>query len=174
MPMRILVLTFAFMALLAVPAVTLASDPSPANQATAQQRCRDQLKTMGVKDFRALYGTNANKKNAFGKCVSKLAQQEAANQDNAAKQCQKERDDNPAAFATKYGTNHNNRNAFGKCVSQKAKAQSQAEQQATLNAAKACKAERADDATAFQNKYGKNHNKQNAFGKCVSMKAKQQ
>jgi Tfp pilus assembly protein PilV len=171
--MRILVLTISLMALLAVPAVTLASEPSAANQATAQQRCRDQLKAMEVKDFRALYGTNHNKRNAFGKCVSKLAQQEAANQQNAAQRCRTERDADQVAFANKYGTNHNKSNAFGKCVSQKAKAKSQAEQQTTLNAAKDCKAERADDPAAFQSKYGKNHNKQNAFGKCVSMKAKQ-
>jgi len=171
--MRILVLTTVFLALLAVPAVTLASDPSPANQATAQQRCRDQRNAMTAKDFRDLYGTNQNKRNAFGKCVSKLAQQEAANQENAAQQCRTERDADAVAFADKYGTNGNKRNAFGKCVSQKAKAKSQAEQQATLNAAKACKAERADNLAAFQDKYGKNHNKQNAFGKCVSMKAKQ-
>ena len=109
---------------LAVPAATLADDaPTPANQSTAQQRCRDQLKSMSTKDFHALYGTNANGKNAFGKCVS-----------------------------------------------QKAKAQSQDEEQATENAAKACKAERANDASAFADKYGKT---KHAFGKCVSSKVKQ-
>ena len=41
-------------------------------------------------------------------------------------------------------------------------------QSADKNAAKKCKAERADGAEAFQNKYGTNANKANAFGKCVS------
>jgi Ni/Co efflux regulator RcnB len=40
------------------------------------------------------------------------------------------------------------------------------------HAAKECKAERADDPAAFQKKYGTNHNGRNAFGKCVSQKAK--
>jgi hypothetical protein len=41
------------------------------------------------------------------------------------------------------------------------------------NAAKECKAEREADAAAFTEKYGTNHNKKNAYGKCVSSKAKE-
>ncbi|MEX2612880.1 MAG: hypothetical protein WD380_04825 [Gaiellaceae bacterium] len=44
------------------------------------------------------------------------------------------------------------------------------------NAAKACKAERGTTALsieAFAQRYGKNKNKKNAFGKCVSSKAKE-
>jgi hypothetical protein len=81
--------------------------------------------------FMDTYGTNPNKRNAFGKCVSKKAsakeaaaderdQQEADEFKNAAKECDAERDADPDAFATKYGTNENKRNAFGKCVSEKA------------------------------------------------------
>lgn len=42
------------------------------------------------------------------------------------------------------------------------------------NAAKACKAERASAASieAFNQKYGTNKNKKNAFGKCVSKHSK--
>ena len=40
------------------------------------------------------------------------------------------------------------------------------------NAAKTCKAERDADATAFAEKYGTNVNGKNAYGKCVSSKAK--
>jgi RTX calcium-binding nonapeptide repeat (4 copies) len=40
------------------------------------------------------------------------------------------------------------------------------------NPAKKCKAERAADPAAFTEKYGKNKNKKNAFGKCVSQTAK--
>jgi hypothetical protein len=40
------------------------------------------------------------------------------------------------------------------------------------NAAKACKAERAADPDAFAEKYGTNENDKNAYGKCVSSKAK--
>jgi hypothetical protein len=40
-------------------------------------------------------------------------------------------------------------------------------------AAHECKAERADDAEAFEERYGTNANRRNAFGKCVSTKAKE-
>lgn len=41
------------------------------------------------------------------------------------------------------------------------------------NAAKACKAERAADPAAFTAKYGTNKNGRNAYGKCVSAKARE-
>ena len=41
------------------------------------------------------------------------------------------------------------------------------------NAAKDCKAERDADATAFAETYGTNDNGKNAYGKCVSSKAKE-
>ena len=42
------------------------------------------------------------------------------------------------------------------------------------NAAQECRAEREEDAEAFQETYGTNANKRNAFGKCVSGKVKHQ
>jgi hypothetical protein len=95
----------------------------------ASQECREERETSPT--FAEDYGTNANKKNAFGKCVSQKAkeneaeadeqdQQEATAFKNAAKECDAERDTNPT-FAEDYGTNANDKNAFGKCVSQKAK-----------------------------------------------------
>jgi hypothetical protein len=119
-----------------------------------------------------LYGTNANKSNAFGKCVSKLATQNSNNQSNAAASCRSERTADPAAFAIKYGTGKKHANAFGNCVSQTAKAAAKAQQEATTNAAKACWTERKPDPAAFKAKYGTNANKSNAFGKCVSGKVK--
>jgi hypothetical protein len=79
--------------------------------------------------FNEKYGTNGNKRNAFGKCVSQKAKakeaaadaedkQDAAEQKSAAKECATERDADADAFKEKYGTNANKRNAFGKCVSQ--------------------------------------------------------
>ncbi|HYN91368.1 MAG TPA: hypothetical protein VER75_05565, partial [Thermoleophilaceae bacterium] len=41
------------------------------------------------------------------------------------------------------------------------------------NAAKECAAERTADADAFATTYGTNDNKSNAFGKCVSKKARE-
>lgn len=94
------------------------------------------------------------------------------NEKNAAKSCKAERALGVDAFNKKYGTNHNLKNGFGKCVSGKSKKKTEGDQQGTLNAAKQCKKERADmGVEAFANRYGTNHNKANAFGKCVSSKA---
>ena len=44
----------------------------------------------------------------------------------------------------------------------------------TPNVSALCRTERATDAAGFKKKYGTNRNKSNAFGKCVSAKAKAQ
>lgn len=159
-------------ALLALPALAVAgSPPSPADHAAAVKQCTTE-RNANLAAFKLLYGTNASKSNAFGKCVSKLAQMNEADRSNAAAQCRTERSSDPAAFATKYGTGPNKKNAFGNCVSKIAKAAAAAQVQATINAAKACWTERQADPTAFKNTYGTNANKSNAFGKCVSGKVK--
>ncbi len=43
------------------------------NTVNAARQCKAERKTMGVVEFRAKYGKNANDRNAFGKCVSALA-----------------------------------------------------------------------------------------------------
>jgi ABC-type microcin C transport system permease subunit YejB len=145
---RTLILVAAFLAL-AVPAA-LAAPPadqgkpeSPGNSASAPgqqadqnaaKKCKAERGTTAesIAAFKTKYGTNANKANAFGKCVSAMvkkieAQQEAAEaRENAAKKCKAERgttEASIAAFKTKYGTNANKANAFGKCVSKLAMAQ---------------------------------------------------
>jgi hypothetical protein len=174
-------------AALACPASAFAV--KPVDKTNAAKECKAERGTDPATQeaFAAKYGTNANDKNAFGKCVSQKAKEEAAERkaakSNASKECRAERALDPAAFAEKYGTNKNNRNAFGKCVSGKAKkiqkqqdAQDQKVIDATKNAAKECDAERGETAEskqAFQDKYGKNKNDRNAFGKCVSGKAHQ-
>src|SRR5437867_10081885 len=72
-------------ALLALPALAVAgSPPSPADQAAAVKQCSTERNNMGVAAFQALYApTSANKSKAFGKCVSKLAQQNEQNRSNA-------------------------------------------------------------------------------------------
>jgi len=128
-------------------------------------------------------------KGGLGKCVSskaKTAEQDADEDTTSAAQlCKAQRTQlGPQAFTLLYG---GQANAFGKCVSKLAKQHAQnetesespaevktadqQEQQATLKAAKACKAELAADAKAFTATYGKNASKANAFGKCVSSKA---
>ena len=169
--MRKLVYLLAVAALV-VPAFAVAASPGPADKATAVKQCTTERTGMGAPTFKLLYGTNANRSNAFGKCVARLAQQNASNRANAAASCRTERASDSAAFAAKYGTGKKHANAFGNCVSQSAKAAAKAQQQATTNAAKACWAERKPDPAAFKAKYGTNANKSNAFGKCVSGKVK--
>ena len=179
--MRKLMLTAAALVALTTASAGWSAESPPAEQPNPAQLCKQQRTAMGEAAFKALYGTNANKSNAFGKCVSKQAKAVEDAQDEAAQKCRAEQNDpNFAAshggktFEQFYGTNKNGKNAFGKCVSQQTKTEAAEQQQATLNAAKACKAERAANPTAFRNKYGTNKNKSNAFGKCVSQKAKQQ
>src|SRR5439155_11986778 len=116
----------ALFAALAAPAAALADDPAPTPGQTANAICKAELAKLGADTFKATYGTNGNKANAFGKCVSKNAQTAEHAAANAAKTCKAERDSlGKDAFATKYGTNGNGRNAFGKCVSQHARAEAE-------------------------------------------------
>ena len=108
------------------------------------------------------------------------AAQAQGSEASAAKACKAERQSlGLEAFQKKYGTNHNLRNALGKCVSAKSEDgddeqnEDDDEDGKSSGTAKACKAERTSTgADAFAKKYGTNHNLHNAFGKCVSSKAK--
>lgn len=174
-------LTIATLGALAFAVPALADDTTATpDTPTAQEQCRTERAQMGKATFAQTYGTNANRRNAFGKCVSKrsLATEKAATaaKANASKECAAEEAADPAAFRTKYGTGKKGANAHGKCVSGKAaaeKAEVVDEQvEADVRAAKACKAERQTDPAAFKAKYGTNENRRNAFGKCVSQTAK--
>jgi hypothetical protein len=156
-----------------------ASGSSASTHATAEKQCRSERTTMGTAAFDALYGTNKNDRNAFGKCVSTQERQDKSDQasahSTAEKNCRSERSSDPSAFQMKYGTNKNGRNAFGKCVSsqEKAMASSMESQQvkAQDNAAKSCRSQEKSDPSTFASTYGKGRD---AFGKCVSTQAKAQ
>jgi hypothetical protein len=103
----------------------------------------------------------------------------SADRANAAQECPYERGGAAAtreAFAAKYRT-------FGKCVSQAAKAHEdkadasdRGAADARINAAKRCASERGTTVAsrkAFADKYATNASKSNAFGKCVSEKARE-
>ena len=68
--MRMTLLTGAVLAL-GVAAPALAGTSSTPN--SPAQQCRAERTAMGEANFKATHGTNANKSNAFGKCVSKHA-----------------------------------------------------------------------------------------------------
>jgi hypothetical protein len=160
---------------LAAPLAALAADPgTPPGPA-----CRTEQHAMGADAFKALYGTNADKSNAFGKCVAKKAAQRAHAAATAAAQCRAEQVDATFAgnhggetFDQFYGTGKHGKNAFGKCVSSKAQAANGAADAIVLDAVLQCRAERANDPAAFRARYGKNRTRANAFGKCVALRAK--
>jgi hypothetical protein len=165
---------------LALPAGAVAKPhPDQADKRAAKAECKTlRGSTAATREaFRTQFSS-------FAACVRKTAVEEAQEEQtahkNAAQECKAERQADPQAFADKYGTNANKRNAYGKCVSQKAKekeaeADQEDQQEAAefKNAAKECAAEREADAEAFADKYGTNANKRNAFGKCVSNKARE-
>jgi len=107
-------------AAIAAPAA-LAADPVPADYKNAAKYCKALRASKGVEAFAAQWGTNPNKKNAFGKCVSstnkakaKAANKEDEKADDAAEakataDCKKEQ----AADAAKFAKDYKN---FGQCV----------------------------------------------------------
>jgi hypothetical protein len=170
--MRRFVMVTVALAAFALPVGTAAAKTSKADKREARQECR------------ALRGTDKATREAFkaewgnfGKCLNAKAKEAKAERKaakrNAARDCRDERTADEAAFKATY------RN-FGKCVSEKAKAKREeqdeddaAEADDQTNAAHECAAERDADRKAFEDTYGTNHNKRNAFGKCVSQKAQE-
>jgi hypothetical protein len=152
------------------------SKSSSSTRSTAEKQCRTQRSSMGKSAFDALYGTNHNQRNAFGKCVSKKQSQDTADQQAAHKSaeqtCQTAQSTDPTGFQKTYGTDSN---AFGKCVSSQEKTTADqdeaAQTRAEDNAAKTCRSDQSTDRTGFQKTYGSDSN---AFAKCVSANAKAQ
>ena len=113
--MRIMVVCAAVAAMV-VPAA-LAADPVPADFKNAAKYCKAVRESKGVEAFQTQYGKNANKKNAFGKCVSATAKTKAAKREDAedaaeakaTADCKKQKTDDAAKFAEKYKN-------LGQCV----------------------------------------------------------
>jgi hypothetical protein len=142
----------------AAPVGTAAAHTSKADKREAKKECRAERGTTDAtrEAFKTKYGS-------FGHCLHQTAREAKAERRKAHRDAVKAcRGEHP----------------FGKCVSQKAKAERQAqdeddaaEAEDTTNAAQECDTERSADEQAFADKYGTNHNKKNAFGKCVSQKS---
>jgi hypothetical protein len=166
---RTIAMAVGLMVVLALPAGAVAK-PTKQDKRNAAQECK------------LLRGTTDESREAFkasyrnlGACVSEKTREQARERRQAKRSasvdCRDERKQDSAAFAGHY------RN-FGKCVSSKARKELAAEDAAdraeiaeTKNAAKECGAERDSIGDEpFAEKYGTNHNKRNAFGKCVSGK----
>ena len=114
------VVVCALVAAMIAPAA-LAADPVPADFKNAAKYCKAVRASKGVEAFQTQYGTNTNKKNAFGKCVSATAKTKAnkrkdaegaaedAAEAKATAACKKQQTEN----ATKFGQDYKN---FGQCV----------------------------------------------------------
>jgi hypothetical protein len=93
----------------------LAADPTPGDFKNAAKYCKAARSAQGVDAFNKQYGTNANKKNAFGKCVSKTAgnkaeaREDAAEAKKAAAECKKQQAADQGKFAEQYKN-------LGQCV----------------------------------------------------------
>ena len=167
----------AALALVVAPTAVAGPAPNAADRAAAVRDCRMLRQAppagMGLALFRQTYGTNANRMNAFGMCLSKWGREERQNRLQAAAECREERGataQSRAAFRQKYGT-------FGRCVREKRNAESADDRADTMNAAQTCDTERGETAAsraAFNEKYGRSENDRNAFGKCVSQTARAQ
>jgi hypothetical protein len=103
----------------AAPAA-FAADPTPADFKNAAKYCKAVRTSKGVEAFGTQYGTNKNKKNAFGKCVSQTAKTKAGKREDAKKDddaaeskatadCKKQQAADAAKFAKAYKN-------FGQCV----------------------------------------------------------
>jgi hypothetical protein len=145
----------------------------------AQQSDPNFAANHGGKTFKQFYGTGPAGANAFGNCVSAVANTnshtEQSTRPNPARTCAALRTQLGAALFNKtYGTNANDQNAFGKCVAKTAKSQVNNEAAASAS----CKAQQADPNFAanhggktFAQFYGTNADGSNAFGRCVSSTA---
>jgi hypothetical protein len=103
----------------------------------------------------------------------------SADRQNASQECRFERGTTTAtreAFTQKYGTTESKTNAFGKCVSKLAAEERVERAKAKTGAPQACRVEQGtttESKAAFTQKYGTNGKGKNAFGKCVSAKARE-
>ncbi len=164
----------AALALVFAPSALASPSPNASDRARAVAACQATKPAMnrqvGPGTFGRAFGTAQRaRRDAFRNCVRAFSRSEHQNRHEAVAECRQSTANSTAA------------NAFGKCVSAKMRAKSRADRQATMNAAKTCKAQQADPNFAathggqtFAQFYGTNANDRNAYGKCVSTLAKAQ
>ena len=174
MKLKALIAAFAVAAILPVAA---SADPATASdKANGARACVALRTSLTEATFKATYGTNADKSNAFGKCVSAWTQKEHQNRHAAETACKAEQADAGFAaahggktFAQFYGGGKSAVSALNRCIQSKRAAESAADKADVVAAAKTCKAQRKSMGdTAFKAAYGTNADKSNAFGKCVA------
>ena len=118
------VLAFCALVVAIAAPTALAADPVPADFKNAAKYCQALRTAKGIEAFRTQWGTNPNKMNAFGKCVSATNKAKAKGED-----AKKDDDDDAAeskanaackklqsADAAKFAQDYKN---FGQCVKAK-------------------------------------------------------
>jgi len=179
---------------LALPAGAAGQAPSEENRKNAAKHCKDMREAAGTRENFAVVvealqegnQVNRNGRNAYGQCVKFHAKdeqnEEARAQRSASRECRELRESNPGAFGRHEGAQYRN---LGQCVSQQRRQneQEQDEQDENqVNAAQECRTEQqqnedefkaAHGGETFAEFYGTNANNRNAFGKCVSKKARE-
>ena len=153
---------------LSAAAVASAGDVKPKPNNVAAKQCQAE-KHADKAAFKATYGP----KHAMRNCKRQHRDDAGEAIENASQQCRAEQEADPIAFEEAYGSNGNGKNAFGKCVSQKVHEDTDNGAEEFANAAQECRAERTADPEGFAEFYGTNRNDRNAFGKCVSGKARE-
>ena len=175
--MKRLFVPLGLIAAVALPA-TAAAAPTKADKREGRQECRVLQR---VVDTRANFvqivklEAKANRRNAFGRCVT-VRSRDAASERRTAFQAAKEAcmSLRPGPRAPGTRGRPENPGAYGRCVSTAARtigAKLDAEQrEASLNPARTCRGKQQADADAFKLEFpGKN-----GFGKCVSKEAQAQ
>jgi hypothetical protein len=115
--MKRMLVVCALVGAMLVPAA-VAADPVPADFKNAAKYCKAVRESKGLEAFQTRYGTNTNKRNAYGKCVSETANAKAEKREDAAEteaesaataECKKQQSADAAKFAKDYKN-------FGQCV----------------------------------------------------------
>jgi hypothetical protein len=153
--MKKTIFALALGAMLVVPTGAMAA-PTKADTKAASKECHDLRAAMGKENFKAEYGN-------FGKCVSKKSREEKAERKAARREARE--------ACKAQGLKGKERAACVREQKQANKADADETDEKRVNAARQCRAEQKADPDAFGETYG---TKRNAFGKCVSTKAKAQ
>jgi hypothetical protein len=144
----------------ALSLLVLPAGASAGAKKEAAKDCRAERSAAGVENFRTLYDD-------FGQCVTQTKRENRAERRQARREAVADCDSEDLE-----GTE------LEQCVRSERKknmAEAEAEDQAELNAARDCRAERDEIGDEeFVETYGTNHNKKNAFGKCVSGRVQEQ
>jgi hypothetical protein len=181
-------LTFALVAVLALPAAAAAQRPDGERDST--EHCKAARGEPAGSASRRTFGEDRGERGERGECRSERRKPKRLRKrlkeevfTDAVKECRAEFVADPTAFEEKYGSKTaevsredgegRRSHPFRTCVKLKFKEAIAALRESFENAAKECKAERAEDRAAFRVKYGTNRNRRNALGKCVSRHVKE-